>query len=358
VPHLRGLRSVARVVVSQPPYTADRLNCRSGGNGMSYVLREIVRPPEVEGGLEDLADFVEAHVLPHPDIVGRFHAALLEYCKSADPLFVIRAPSRARHQRGCFRRTGDGCRVRFSDNAPAWQVHHTLFHGEEAAFARMAEYVASLPTHFFEVTKRLRRSVNSAGWYVAHILPVGDRRAFDAWRRADLMRRFVRNIHPCNVFYVPKRQGRERGEDPQVIRYFAERLQKLYAATWIDFLRVAGEDEALCVSSGYPAPAPSPSIARLRRAPVQPSRVHATSGSTAAVTRYSFSRLCFKRDVIEPLSEDARFEVVTPVGVFRMTKRQFHDDFPALLHTVSYRDRGIYHFPQVPHRALKYLVTP
>jgi hypothetical protein len=39
--------------------------------------------------------------------------------------------------------------------------------------------------------------------------------------------------------------------------------------------------------------------------------------------RYEFHRLGFRADVIEPLADDDVFEVVTPLGTFRMTKRQF-----------------------------------
>jgi hypothetical protein len=72
--------------------------------------------------------------------------------------------------------------------------------------------------------------------------------------------------------------------------------------------------------------------------------------------RYRFSRLCFRADVIEPLHEDDTFEVETPVGLFRMTKRQFSESFARLRETKSYAERGIYHFPTVPQRAEKFRV--
>lgn len=75
-----------------------------------------------------------------------------------------------------------------------------------------------------------------------------------------------------------------------------------------------------------------------------------------AVARYSHTRLCFKRDIIEPLAEDQVFEVETPHGTFRMTKRDFRRDFANVEESASYRDGGIYHYEKTPARAEKYLV--
>jgi hypothetical protein len=38
---------------------------------------------------------------------------------------------------------------------------------------------------------------------------------------------------------------------------------------------------------------------------------------------YDFPRLGFRAEYIEPLADDDSFEVHTPDGVYRMTKRQF-----------------------------------
>ena len=72
---------------------------------------------------------------------------------------------------------------------------------------------------------------------------------------------------------------------------------------------------------------------------------------------YPFSRLCFKADIIEPLGLDDTFEVVTPVGTFQMTKREFYADFSNVVASASYRESRIYHFPRPPRRALKYLIA-
>ena len=64
----------------------------------------------------------------------------------------------------------------------------------------------------------------------------------------------------------------------------------------------------------------------------------------------------FRRDTIEPLSSDAVFEIETPAGGFRMTKAEFHANFPEIVASVSYRDLGLYHYPMIPYKAFRFLV--
>ena len=66
---------------------------------------------------------------------------------------------------------------------------------------------------------------------------------------------------------------------------------------------------------------------------------------------YEFPRLGFRADVIEPLGDDDEFQVVSPVGTFRMTKAQFYSIFANVVRTMSYRERGLYHYPTVPAKA-------
>jgi hypothetical protein len=68
-----------------------------------------------------------------------------------------------------------------------------------------------------------------------------------------------------------------------------------------------------------------------------------TAARSVVRATYWFSRLCFKRDIIESLGEDDTFEVATPAGAFRMTKGEFYADFANVAASRSYRDRGVYH---------------
>lgn len=71
---------------------------------------------------------------------------------------------------------------------------------------------------------------------------------------------------------------------------------------------------------------------------------------------YGFSRLCFLREKIEPLRMDDVFQINCPFGSFRMTKRDFLNDFGHIIETKSWKKNGIYHYPHPPRKALKYLV--
>lgn len=73
------------------------------------------------------------------------------------------------------------------------------------------------------------------------------------------------------------------------------------------------------------------------------------------IVSYEFSRLGFKADVIEPLGQRDRFRIVTPEGTFEMSKADFYRDFVNVTNSMSYRDRGLYHYPTTPQKALKYL---
>lgn len=75
------------------------------------------------------------------------------------------------------------------------------------------------------------------------------------------------------------------------------------------------------------------------------------------VVTYSFSRLCFLAEKIEPLRWEDAFQVDTPVGTFRMSKRQFRETFPNVVASRSYRENGIYHYPTAPQKAMKYKIN-
>lgn len=72
--------------------------------------------------------------------------------------------------------------------------------------------------------------------------------------------------------------------------------------------------------------------------------------------RYEYYRPGFRADVIEALDDSDYFEVVTPVGTFRLSKLEFYRDFPNVTRSRSYREAGIYHYPTVPGKAERYRV--
>jgi hypothetical protein len=82
-----------------------------------------------------------------------------------------------------------------------------------------------------------------------------------------------------------------------------------------------------------------------------------TKEGASATATYNFSRLCFRRDVIEAIGSSEEFRVITPTGTFQMTKADFYRDFRNVVESKSYREDGIYHYPKVPARAQRYRVS-
>ena len=188
-------------------------------------------------------------------------------------------------------------------------------------------------------------TISHAGWHVAHILDAKDRNVnWRSWSRGELIRRFVRNLHPCNLFYIPKTDWQPYGCDPRVIAFFAAIYSHRYKHVWPEFLRLAQGTPVL-----------SDEVPRYRyplnETPPRPVRAESVDG----VTTYWHKRLCFKADVIERLAMDDVFRVVTPEGTFRMTKAEFYRAFPNVVASASYQHSRIYHYPTIPKGAWSFL---
>ena len=75
------------------------------------------------------------------------------------------------------------------------------------------------------------------------------------------------------------------------------------------------------------------------------------------ITGYKHQRLCFYSSVIEPLHDEDLFQVETyNHGTFRFTKAQFHQHFPNVVNSVSYKENGMYHYPTIPDKALPFKI--
>ncbi len=69
------------------------------------------------------------------------------------------------------------------------------------------------------------------------------------------------------------------------------------------------------------------------------------------LTTYAASRLRFLADVIEPMAMNNVFEIVTPIGTWRMTKAEFYRVFPNVVSSGSYVNSKYYHYPKPPQKA-------
>lgn len=80
-------------------------------------------------------------------------------------------------------------------------------------------------------------------------------------------------------------------------------------------------------------------------------------GRTSPVATYRFSRLCFKRDLIEALGPNDSFRVETPVGTFQMTQADFRRVFPNVAQSRSYLEGGLYHYRTLPSHAEQFRIA-
>ena len=316
-------------------------------------MPSIPRPPnEFDGSLRDLYDRWAKNILLASEVVEDFHHLLSEYLEIADPVFLVRMVRGT--VRGETVRTKADIRLRATDNAPSWWIHRELFLGRLPKCNSFEQFIESVPCHMFDIPKG--ENISQAGWHVAHIFEAknGDVRYGD-WDRAEVRRRMIRNIHPCNYFFIPKQNWQRYGGDSTVIAFFCEKFSSRYQSIWPEFLKMvqgtaplipadAGEFRFSYGSGTTPLSVP------LRRA----SNTGVTVEGCAA--SYEYSRLCFKADVIEPLKMDDKFCVITKVGAFVFSKRDFYSVFPRVVESASYREKRIYHFPVPPSRALQFRV--
>ncbi len=202
-------------------------------------------PSRYRGTLADLTEKHLCSVMPEPSWVESFHRHLKAYCAQEAPLLLLRYRKPA--ERCTDLLTENGTVVRWTDNSPAWEIHHAAFQCLTWSAIEFDSFVRAIPCKMFAAKNN---SINKAKWYVAHIFPVKeDRRRAGEMTHTEQIARFMRNVHPANHFYFPsptRRIGRLYGESRQVIQYMAAYYRKRYAAIWSEFLQFAmAEDSPL-----------------------------------------------------------------------------------------------------------------
>ena len=284
-------------------------------------------------------------LLPHEDVVCAFHCELMKYVCDRDPLFIVRYVKDL--ERGEIVRTDHRARLLPSDNAPAWWWHMKMFRGEAVSTENFAEFVRTTPTHFFQVARY--RTVARAGWHVAHILSAKDGNVnWRSWTRADAAWRFVRNVHPLNLFYVPGTKAVKVGGCPKLIGYVASEYATRWPSVWEEFTAVAGQPTL--------RPDAGNEILRVGQMTAPPPAASSDADGILQVHQWESTRLTFYRHQIEPLGSLGRFRIVTPHGTFEMTKNDFCSVFSNVVRSSSYLDHGYYNYPSVPKKALPFLV--
>ena len=81
-----------------------------------------------------------------------------------------------------------------------------------------------------------------------------------------------------------------------------------------------------------------------------------TSGLDTPKETYRHTRLCFLREIIDKLKADESFRVICNDGIFQMTKTDFYEVFNNIVKTYSYLERGHYHSPKPPRKAMQFKI--
>ena len=73
---------------------------------------------------------------------------------------------------------------------------------------------------------------------------------------------------------------------------------------------------------------------------------------------HSSTRLTFKKDIIEPLSDnDYYINDISGIGIFKITKKDFYKDFSNVVISSSYKEKGYYNYCLFPQKGYKYLIA-
>jgi hypothetical protein len=228
--------------------------------------RPIPYAPDTFSGLRSgyIAQWLDP-MLSDVSEVDRLHHLLDRYVQSPSNALLVRRVTGM--ERGTVYQTRTGALLKATDNAPAWWWHSILFNRVRVDSENLSCFIEATPWHFYQMGKWT--TINHSGWHAAHIFDVKDGDTdWRGWSRESAVRRFIRNIHPCNVFFVPKTEWQRIGADPDLIAAVAAHYRLRHASVWREFLRLAqGElqlgngavDGPLVI--GAPRPAAVPTLA-------------------------------------------------------------------------------------------------
>jgi hypothetical protein len=283
----------------------------------------------------NFSDFFERYVEPNlssADRVAAFDALLRWHLSGADPVHVTRW---VRGQtRGEICQTTDGGRMLPTDNAPVWWLHAFLL-SDTPLPADPESLFAEIPHHFHKVARF--QTLNQAGFHAAHIVSAKNRDiGWQSWSRAELARRMLVNLHPCNVFLVAKQDWARNGGRSDIIAWVADAYRYRYGATMERFL---ADCDPGCSFGG---PVGDPDYAY---APATPEL-----GGIIQSRRPIIKRGLVGRGVSLEISVDGSRYLLP------------HDDLVAwaqehttAMKTASWRDQGVYSWPRPSAAMLEFL---
>jgi len=134
-----------------------------------------------------------------------------------------------------------------------WALQQTILHSDPPADINFAEWGRSLPVEHNVVRQCRMDLLNRAGFHTAHMFDVGAHRSRGSLSSAGRMRdACLIELHPLNVFWIPKPRWHYWGAHATVKAYFAEFMKSYVPDAWQDFIdRIGAKAEQ------FPQPDPS-----------------------------------------------------------------------------------------------------
>jgi hypothetical protein len=278
-----------------------------------------------------------------------FHEGILKYYAAESPTFLIRKVKD--YKRGLVHKNALENQIKPTDNSPSWWLHYQLYHNKINEYINFSEFIDSVPCHMFNI--KIKGHISHAGWHVAHIFSAKDHKTnVDEWDRDELLKRALRNIHPCNYFYLPKTNWQNNGGDSNVIAYFYDKFKQKYSTVFEEFESIVNPD-----GQRFELPQPEIFIDNFEQSKETKTEAKKASSSLKVSSgKKAIKRLTFYASEIDKLANQDSFEIITDNGTFRMTKKEFYFTFKNVAESKSYRVGGLYHYPKTPKKALQYLI--
>ena len=135
----------------------------------------------------------------------------------------------------------DGLEVRPCDLSPVWAVQQTILHSDPPTDISFTEWARSLPLEHNVVRQRRMDLLNRAGFHTAHMFDVAAHRTCGSRSSADRMRdACLIELHPLNVFWIPKPRWQHWGAHATVKAHFADLMKSYVPDAWQDFIDSIG----------------------------------------------------------------------------------------------------------------------
>jgi hypothetical protein len=136
----------------------------------------------------------------------------------------------------------DGLKVRASDLSPVWAVQQQILHGDPPTEISFAEWALSLPLEHNTVRQRRLDLLNHACFHMAHMFDVGANRLPSPNSALGMREACLLELHPSNVFWLPKPQWQHWGASPQVKPHYAALMKHYVPGAWSTFVGMINAD--------------------------------------------------------------------------------------------------------------------